>query len=250
MSTPDDGAPLTVALHGFTGTPAAFAPLRLNAIWTPRLTGHGPDPALESQSFDEEVDRIASTLVKRTSRPARILAYSMGARVALGLLVRHPRLFQDATLVGVNPGLESEAARQDRLGWESRWIDVLEQDGLAVFEHQWSAQPIFKSQGTLPPRSQDAQRSARLSHTAAGLVHALHVLGLGSMPNYWPRLSELRVPTTLVHGELDEKFAAIGRRAHASCPHIRSVAIRGVGHNPFLEAPDVLRQLFQSEYSR
>lgn len=242
-----------VCLHGFTGTPDAFTPLgiagpplggpRHDSHWAPRLTGHGPDPDLSSQTFDDEVARISREIAKRTEVPVRLVGYSMGARVALGLLDAHPHLFTDATLVGVNPGLESEEARQDRLGWEARWIDVLEQDGLAVFEHQWSAQPIFKTQYTIPPRSQDAQRSARLSHTALGLVHALNVLGLGSMPNLWPRLGHMKVPMTFVYGALDDKFRKIAERAQTENAQIRIVAIPDVGHNPLLEAPEFISRL-------
>jgi 2-succinyl-6-hydroxy-2,4-cyclohexadiene-1-carboxylate synthase len=170
----------------------------------------------------------------------------MGARVALGLLDRFPHLFARAILIGVNPGLESEEARQDRLGWEARWIDVLEQDGLAVFEYQWKAQPLFKSQFSIPPRSQDAQRSARLSHTARGLVHALHVLGLGSMPNYWPRLAGIKTPLTFVYGERDDKFSELARRAQLLCPQMQNFSIPGVGHNPLIEAPDLLADLLAS----
>lgn len=235
-----------VCLHGFTGTPDAFAPLCLESIWRPRLTGHGPDPDLTSQTFDDEVARIARGMETRAQESVHLVAYSMGARVSLGLIERYPHLFRRATLVGVNPGLETEEARQDRLGWEARWIDVLEQDGLAVFEHQWSIQPLFKTQETIPPRSQEAQRSARLGHTAAGLVHALHVLGLGSMPNFWPRLADLQVPLTLIHGELDEKFAQITQRVKSLCPRIESIAIPGAGHNPFLEAPSAIRELILS----
>lgn len=232
-----------VCLHGFTGTPDAFTPLALDVLWAPRLTGHGPDPELSSQTFADEVQRIGAGIAERSNEPVHLLGYSMGARVALGLLDTFPNLFTQATLVGVNPGLESEEARQDRLGWESRWIDVLEQDGIAVFEHQWRAQPLFRTQHTIPPRSQDAQRSACLTHTAPGLVHALHVLGLGSMPNYWDRLANIKTPITLVYGELDKKFAALTERAQSLAPWIRSVAIPRVGHNPFLEAPEALTEL-------
>lgn len=235
-----------VCLHGFTGTPDAFRPLALSPLWVPRLTGHGPDPDLSSQTFDDEVQRLGAGIAARAQEPVHLVGYSMGARVALGLLSSFPHLFARATLVGVNPGLSSEEARQDRLGWESRWIDILEQDGLAVFEHQWKAQPIFKTQLSIPPRSQDAQRSARLTHTAAGLVHALHVLGLGSMPNFWPRLESMKTPLTFVYGERDEKFSALAARACRLCPQIRNVAIPQVGHNPFIEAPESLARLLTS----
>src|SRR5690606_13307750 len=120
---------------------------------------------------------------------------------------------------------------------------ILEQDGLAVFEHQWSAQLLFKTQHSVPPRSQDAQRSERLSHTAAGLVHALNVLGLGSMPNFWPRLSSFVTPTTIVYGALDRKFAELSERVKGQNPSFQLAPIPQVGHNPLLEAPALVSDL-------
>lgn len=239
-------APL-IALHGFTGSPRAFASLDPTPSWAPVLSGHGSDPDFTAQSFEDEVSRLHRLIELRYEREIRLLAYSMGARVGLGLLLRCPERFSSAMLLGVNPGLESEDARQERLGWEARWIDVLEQDGLAVFEHQWSRQAMFRTQDSIPPKSQDAQRTLRLSHTASGLAHALSVLGLGSMPNYWPRIADLRIPVTVVSGALDEKFLKLGRRFADLSPYATLRVLDGIGHNPLLEAPNAVGALLRED---
>ena len=65
-------------------------------------------------SFPSSPSRIKST------DAVHLVGYSMGARLALGILAEHPELWEDgtirgATLIGVNPGLEPEdrAARKD-----------------------------------------------------------------------------------------------------------------------------------------
>lgn len=235
-----------LALHGFTGTPRAFASLGHSIDRAPYLSGHGPDPDLSSASFADEVMRLVRLIRSRFSCPVHLLGYSMGARVALGLLLEAPELVHSATLLGPNPGLKTEEERQERLGWEARWIDILEQDGLAVFEHRWRSLPLFKSQESLPPQSQEAQRTERMSHTATGLAHAMSVLGLGSMPNLWPSLERIMVPTTLVSGELDAKFASITDQIAKIAPQFSFVRLPDVGHNPLLECPAVIGSLVAS----
>jgi len=234
--------PALVLLHGFTGNARSFAPLGLLGAYTPLLTGHGPSPDLTSQSFEEEVERIAA-LILRHNAPVHLVGYSMGARVALGLALDHPELVGRLSLIGVNPGLATDSDRQERLSWEARWQDILEMDGLAVFEHKWSSLPLFASQTRLPAHVQAAQRAERLNHAALGLSHALSVLGLASMPNLWPRLSQLRLPTHLIVGDLDEKFKTI---AQIMCDHstrFHVTHLPQVGHNPLLEAPKRVRAL-------
>lgn len=234
-------APRLVFLHGFTGSSRSFDPLRWRDAQAPLLTGHGPTPDLSSQSFVEEVQRVAR-LVDRGASAVRLLGYSMGARVALGLALEHPRLVSRLTLIGVNPGLATESEREGRLAWEARWQDVLEVDGLAVFEHKWRALPLFASQARLSSEVREAQRAERLSHTAWGLSHALTVLGLGSMPNLWPRLGELRCPVDLLVGDQDTKFLGIARDIQGHVPHAELISLSGVGHNPLLEAPAHIRE--------
>jgi 2-succinyl-6-hydroxy-2,4-cyclohexadiene-1-carboxylate synthase len=231
-----------VCLHGFAGTSQSFSALDLN-LHAPVLTGHGPEPDCSSSTYDEEVTRLAREIGLRFPEPVNLLAYSMGARVALGLATRHPELLRHAILLGVNPGLRSEKERQERLHWEARWIEVLEQEGLAAFEEQWKNQPLFASQVRISADRREAQRNARLSHTAAGLVHALRVLGLSAMPNFWPQLSELRTPVTLIYGALDHKFASIATQAKALNPSFQLAPLAQTGHNPLLEAPERVREV-------
>lgn len=238
-------APPLVLLHGFTGTAHSFDRLELAETHCPLLAGHGPDPHLDGTSFADEVQRLAC-YVERLGRPAHVVGYSMGARVALGLALARGELIERLTLIGVNPGLRSETERQERLAWESRWQDVLDVDGLAVFEHKWHNQPLFASQQSLPPMTLAEQKRQRLSHTARGLSHALEILGLGVMPDLWPLLSELSGSVQLLVGARDEKFGGIAAQMSELVPHLQLNRLPNVGHNPLLEAPDLVRALVLS----
>lgn len=241
-----------VLLHGFTGHPASFQkvlaqlPLTTRAL-CPVLLGHeGAHAAADrtdhaaAADFSAEVDRLAGQIRAAHLGPAHLVGYSLGARVALGLLVRHRGLFQRATLLGVHPGLQSAGERQDRVAADERWARLLLEHGLAAFLKEWEKQPLFQTQAQLPDSTRAAQDAVRRRHDSQGLAQALRVLGLGRMPDYWPELAGLRLPVQLGVGALDAKFAALADRAGAMLPDAQVVRIAGAGHNLLLEAPEAV----------
>ena len=144
-----------VLLHGFTGhadcwmNVIARLPARSAHPYT--LLGHGwdrPDEPL-APTFEGEVDRIAALVRRDCAEKACLCGYSMGGRVALVLLVRHPELFSSAVLVGASPGLESDAERTLRETADAKWIEMVRREGVGPFMDAWQAQPMFSSQAQL-----------------------------------------------------------------------------------------------------
>jgi 2-succinyl-6-hydroxy-2,4-cyclohexadiene-1-carboxylate synthase len=234
-----------VLLHGFTGSYASFDGLlaTLRRRWPrlpvlcPPLLGHGARPQIAPRSFEQEVDRLANTVRRAGFAGAHLCGYSLGARLALGLLARHAWLFAGATLIGVHPGLASEAERAARVGSDERWCQLLEREGTASFLRAWQAQPLFDTQGQLSQAEFARQAEIRRSHSAAGLQQSLRVLGLGRMPDLRGVPHVLRLRLQLLVGALDAKFCAIGARLAATAP-VQLEIVAGAGHNLLLEAPE------------
>jgi 2-succinyl-6-hydroxy-2,4-cyclohexadiene-1-carboxylate synthase len=233
-----------VLLHGFTGSPATWDEVRaalepLGAVACPALAGHGPD-AGPASSFDAEVERLARLVASAGFAGAHLCGYSLGARLALGLLVRHPALFARATLVGVNPGLpEGGDERAQRAEGDERWARLAERSREA-FLAQWASQPLFASQRAASPQALGAQERARAAHDGAALAGAMRALSLARMPDWTPFLPRLAVPVHLVAGELDAKFVAIARSMATAIAHARLTVVPGAGHNVVLERPDAI----------
>lgn len=235
------------ALHGFSNGGDSFLALDLPGLWTPSLGGHGPAPTLDAACFEDEVRRLAKAIEARSGgAPVRLVGYSMGARLGLGLLLEAPHLFSSALLMGANPGLKSDKERQERREWESGWEALLLQEGIDAFVVRWGQQTIFETQRNLPAEVLALQQRQRQDHKASGLAYALRVLGLGSMPNYWPRLSQIQVPVQWVVGASDEKFVDIGRQAKKCNARFALEELPGVGHNPLVEAPAEIRRMLTS----
>ena len=229
-------------LHGFTGGPenwdsvVAHLPAELE-IERPALLGHGREAEDSSESFTGEVDRLAGRL---GVGPTVLAGYSMGGRVAVGLLARHRRLFSAALLIGAHPGLASAGERANRARRDEALARRLETGSFEAFIDFWQKLPLFESQRELPPALLEAQRAQRLRCRPAGLAGALRTLGPGRMPDYRPTLPALDLPIHLLAGERDDKFVAIARAMAEHLPHGSAETVPGAGHNLILEAPETV----------
>ncbi len=232
-------------LHGFTGDASAWdavlagLPTGLEAVCPP-MTGHTRQQFSPSQGFVQEVDRLAGELERHAEVGLHLAGYSMGARLALGLLVRHQSLFASATLIGVHPGLATEEECCHRRAADDKLARLLDERGLEVFIDHWQQVPLFRSQQTLPRSVLKAQRERRLAHSADGLAHALRTLSLGNMPNFNPKLPDLELPIHLMVGAHDDKFRRLAESMIGVLPRATLEVVPAAGHNLLLEAPGVV----------
>ena len=78
---------------------------------------------------------------------------------------------------------------------------VLEIAGLDIFVNDWEKLPLFRSQYNLAPEIRQSIRNNRMNQDAHRLAKALRDYGTGHMPNLWPHLSSIRIPTLILVGE-------------------------------------------------
>jgi len=236
-----------LALHGFTGSPRSwdFLPERKSVPrLVPALIGHaGSDAGGNIASFEDEVDRLVALTPELGT--VQVIGYSLGARLALGLALRHPGRVSRLTLISAHPGLTSAAERSARRDSDAAWCDILLTRGLTAFVDAWQAQAMWASQAGLSHRLLGQKRSERLSHSAQGLARSLRVTGLAEMPNYTARLAELRVPVTLLCGQLDHKFCAHAQLIAERVAHAELQIVPGAGHDLLLERPELISDVIR-----
>lgn len=245
-SSHEANVPTILALHGFTGSGLDFLPLRDalgvdSANWLlPDFKGHGesdsPDK-LDAYSLNTALDAIERSQ-NLAPNPGNVLlmGYSMGGRVALHYLSRHPRL--NAFLIGSSPGLATREERSCRIAADDHWREQL-MDGrhsIGDFCQEWERQPLIQPQTTLPHPLGHELASRRRDNNPAGLAGSLCGLGTGALPQLWDKLDTLP-PLHLAHGENDLKFANIARQMHGMNPTFEIHEIAGAGHSPHLENP-------------
>jgi 2-succinyl-6-hydroxy-2,4-cyclohexadiene-1-carboxylate synthase len=172
--------------------------------------------------------------------PVHLAGYSLGARLALGIAVRHPERVRRLTLIGVHPGLATQAERDERRRSDRRFIELLETCGIEAFVDAWSAQPLFSTQERLPDSVRSARLKERLAHDPKELARSLRVTGLGEMPDFRRYLAGIRLPVTLLTGELDQKFTALSEELSRLLPSARRTIAPDAGHDLLLERPDLV----------
>jgi len=235
-----------LCLHGFTGSPASWDFLPDRAVLprlAPALVGHAGANAAEAvQRFEDEVDRLA--VLGESLTPVHIVGYSLGARLALAFAVRHPSRVARLTLISAHPGLP-DAERAARRTSDAAWCELLTTRGVPAFVEAWQAQPMWASQARLPGVARAKKQKERLSHSAPGLCRSLRVTGLAEMPNYAPALSEMRVPTDLVAGALDEKFCNLAQILAQKLARARLEIVPDAGHDLLLERPDFITEVIR-----
>lgn len=234
-------------LHGFLGAPEAWAEV-LGALGDrgaacPTLPGHGTAPWMPAGDFVGAVDALVAQVLPR--EPVTLVGYSLGARVALSVAMRHPSRVARAVLVGVAPGLSDAREREARVLADEAIASGILRGGVGAFVDAWEALPLFDTQRALPPERLAPQRAWRTAHTAAGLAWALRTLGLGRQPAYREAIRESRVPLHLVTGALDERFTALARDMARLREGVTHTVVAGVGHNVVLEAPEALAALLR-----
>lgn len=241
------GEPLAlVLLHGFAGGPESFADFRKHlpsghALFALTLPGHAGQPSVAG-GFEGAVDWLAARAAQAAGGRVHLVGYSMGARLALGVAIRHPSTVGRLTLVGVHPGLADGDARRSRGQEDGAWALMIEED-LENFVRAWEERSIFESQRQLDEECLARQRATRLGHHPPSLASAMRDLGLGAMPDYSGALRRIEVPVDLVVGEYDQKFRAIAARMVGSLPRAQVHVVPGCGHNVVLERPSALAAL-------
>ncbi len=219
-------------LHGFSGDPAFWD--AVVAAWqlpeppvVVTLPGHGRIDIADS--WDDNLELVSQQMVGCEVA----VGYSLGARVALGLVIsrRCPR----AVLIGVNPGIE-ETEREARRESDAAWARVLREEGIVAFEQAWSAQPLFATQTRAPDDVLHARRDRRLALLPEQLARSLETMGLAAMPDYRAELATHASQIALLVGADDEKYASMVR----ALPAVSFETIPDAGHDPTLEAPEAL----------
>jgi 2-succinyl-6-hydroxy-2,4-cyclohexadiene-1-carboxylate synthase len=212
-----------VLLHGFAGDPASWDDVGIDAerVALPGHRGGGP----VAPDWAKNLAAIAA----RIGRCDIVVGYSLGARVALGLVIggHVPR----AILISVNPGI-ADPERAARRAGDAAWARLARERGIAAFLDAWQAQPLFATQARTPADRLATRAARRHTLDPEQLAQSLEAMGLAEMPDYRALVDD-RV--ALIAGADDAKYVAIARALPAPL-----TVIADSGHDPLLEQPRAL----------
>jgi 2-succinyl-6-hydroxy-2,4-cyclohexadiene-1-carboxylate synthase len=212
-----------VLLHGFAGDPVSWDDVAIDGdrLALPGHLGGGP-------LADDWAGNLAS-IAARVGRCDAVIGYSLGARVALGLVVvgHAPR----GVLISVNSGIP-DPERTARRASDAAWAQRARDRGIEAFLAAWEAQPLFATQQRAPADRLAARRARRLALDPAQLARSLETMGLAEMPDYRAQVDDR---FALIVGADDARYVAIARALPAPLE-----IIPDSGHDPVLEQPAAL----------
>lgn len=233
-------------LHGFLGSPHDWDDL--GAALVPRLPELAPPDALVkadlfgADAFPDtaSIPAWADAYCRREAQARRLgpsaaghylLGYSLGGRLALHMAVRFPSMWDGVIIIGANPGLDTEEAREQRRGRDEIWARRFESEPWEAVLAAWDAQPVFAGRRPVPGarREQDFSR--------ARLADALRRWSLGGQRPVWPALRSLPCPVLWIAGAEDTGQDAICRRVRESIPHVETWIAADAGHRVPWEQP-------------
>jgi 2-succinyl-6-hydroxy-2,4-cyclohexadiene-1-carboxylate synthase len=235
-----------VLLHGFGGTRRAWdgvaallSPERYRSLALD-LPGHGT--AAESARPITFAGCVEHVLARSPERFV-LGGYSMGGRVALHVALQAPERVRRLVLISTSAGIEDRAQRALRAKSDHELAERLERIPYEEFIEAWRTQPLFAGE---PPVVGALAREDQRRNRPAALAAALRGIGSGEMQSLWGRLPELRMPVSVVVGERDAKYVALGRRMAELLPHAQLIIVAG-GHGLALENPTALAAALATE---
>jgi 2-succinyl-6-hydroxy-2,4-cyclohexadiene-1-carboxylate synthase len=205
------------------------------------LLGHGYSDAPDNPdlyNMGRFVQGLAELLDHLGIQRVCWLGYSLGGRIALSAAIAHPQRTSGLVLESASPGLATVEERAIRVHDDQQLADWIEDVGIQRFVDYWEAISLWDSQRRLLADTRQRLRAQRLSNNALGLANSLRGVGTGAQPVLHHRLGELQIPTLLVAGEDDAKYAAIAQDMHKAVGGSRLHIVREAGHTAHLEQPD------------
>jgi 3-oxoadipate enol-lactonase len=243
-----EGFPV-VLVHGYTGNLRNWA-LQVRALAhryrliSPDLRGHG-ESAKPTRREDYSLELFAADihgLLDALAVPqCYLVGHSMGGMVAQEFILRHPGMVRALVLV------DTAADHPQGLPWQDRaqLLEMARTEGMeAVFEVMLRTQPFASQLTEDNPQFVDLWRQQFLMTSLDAYLYCGEAIG--KRRPLLEDLSQIRVPTLIICGELDEPFLAPSQRMHDQIADSELVVIAGAGHTPTLEKPSAFNEALLS----
>jgi pimeloyl-ACP methyl ester carboxylesterase len=247
------GGGLDAAGLSFRKTIPALA--EQHCVFAPDWPGFGlSDPMPLTWRVEECVDFVGKILDALGLRRASLVGLSMGGAFALGFTLRAPERVDRLVLVdsaglgdGIPGGRLSYFTMRLPLFDELRWALFV---GSRTLARRVLCAPLVNRKQVLSEEMLDeiialAKRAG--AGTAFRQLQRSEYQWRGLRTNYLHRLSEVKVPTLLVHGAEDRLVpAGWAERAHGLIKDSKLELIRGCGHLPPVEQPELFNRLIRN----
>ena len=233
-------------LHGFTGHKEDFNLLREEACissmlinWhLETLPGHDEDGSGDC-SIDGHKNWLKKFLNQKPIAAESkniLIAYSLGARLALLYATEHSNNLNGLILISANPGIENLEEKRLRAVEDATLSESIKTIGVKRFIQFWNEQPLIQTQRNAPTQFYQSMQMRKHHLNAKGLSESLRGFGQGVFPSLWDSLNQIDIPTLLITGLKDEKYTLINKRMKTKNKDFQHATITDAGHAPHIES--------------
>ncbi|MES2614447.1 MAG: alpha/beta fold hydrolase [Bdellovibrionota bacterium] len=165
-----------------------------------------------------------------------LIGYSLGGRLALHSLIEKNHQWDAAIIISAHPGLLNENEKEARIKNDEDWANRFLNEPWNSVVNAWDSQGIFSGQKNNFNREENLYKREKIAKI-------LTEFSLGKQENLRPMIKNIQIPILWLSGELDTKFALIGREMMSINKNIESIVIPHVGHRVPWEAPEKFVEL-------
>lgn len=230
--------PTLLFLHGIGGNSrnwaaqlAHFAPRYKATAWDARGYGESGGAVARFEQFADD----AACVIEALGGPAHVVGLSMGGRIALDLVKRHPGTVRSLTLADTSAGSRETAAPEKVAAFLALRLKPLVEEGKTPADIAESIVAEIAGPAITP----DAREALLDSHRrlySDGYVAAMRAV---TAFTDFPPFEQIAVPTLVLTGTADRVAPPAHARLMADrIPGARFVEIDGAGHISNIEAPD------------
>lgn len=241
MATTDLGSGRPVVfVHGYPLSrrmwePQAEALADICRVIAPDLRGHGgSEPVPGPYSMELFADDLAALLDKLEVRQKIILCgLSMGGYAAFAFYRKYPQRLAGLVLTATRAADDSPQARQGR----DQSAETARTSGIGPVVEGMVPHLLAAERAKSDPELVEKVRSILMETSLEGMLGDL--AGLKTRPDSRPLLSEMRIPTLVVHGAEDQIVPlAEAQEMAGAIPTARLEVIPSAGHLLNLEQPE------------
>ncbi len=242
-----DVAPELAMVHGGAQNAHTFDTVAL-ALQRPLLSfdlpghGHSDASAYGTNPVLAHANDLANAMAQAFSAPVPLIGMSLGGLVSLTMTHEHPELVSSLILIDITPGVNADKAKHihDFINGPRSFDDF---DALLArtIEHNPTRTVSSLRRGILHNALQRDDGTWIWRHQR----HERNELSGPDAGNLWDRLSQIKVPVTLVRGMAkgsvvdDEDETEFKVRQ----PHGRVIHVQGAGHSVQGDAPLQLAEI-------